>query len=159
MVAPWRYEGAARSLILGLKLRGRRDLVVPLADAMAAEAERVGIATTALTWVPGRRSEAARRGFDHAHLLAVELGRRLGLPVTPLLARTRPAIDQTTLGARDRARNLRGAFTSSPAPRSVGLVDDLVTTGATASSCAVALEAAGAGRIEVVVPARADPTR
>jgi predicted amidophosphoribosyltransferase len=152
---PWSYEGPARSLILGLKLRGLRAAALPLAEGMAEVARSGGIAATGVAWVPGRRADIRVRGFDHAELLARALARRLGLSPAPLLRRLHTGPDQTSLSAPERARNVKGAFAASGSPRQVILVDDLVTTGATAAASAAALRTAGATRVELVVPARA----
>jgi ComF family protein len=152
VLAPWAYEGAARALVLQLKLQGRRSTAAPLVEAMCREVTRRGLSAEAVTWVPGRAREARRRGFDHAEVLARDLARRLGLRPVRLLRRTRASCDQAGLGARERRANLAGAFASRSFSRPVVLVDDLVTTGATAAACAAALRAAGVPRVEVLAP-------
>ncbi|MGH2820050.1 MAG: ComF family protein, partial [Actinomycetota bacterium] len=97
----------------------------------------------------------ARRGYDHAEVLARAASARLGMPCMRLLARRRDPPDQTSLGAAQRRRNLSGAFVAFACPSPVVLADDLVTTGATASACAAALLAAGVPAVEVLVPCRA----
>ncbi len=150
VLAAFAYEGAARSLVLDLKLRGDRGAAPPLVRGLAGAVAASGLAAGVLTWVPGRPRENRRRGLDHAGILAAQLGRSLGLPVVPLLWRSAERPDQTSLGAAERWSNLQGAFTARPCHGSVGLVDDLVTTGATAASCAGALREAGASGIEVL---------
>ncbi len=151
VLAPWDYAGAARSLILALKLRGRRSAAGPLADAMSEEALTRGLEGKVITWVPGRPADTRVRGYDHAGVLAVETGERLGLPVLRLLRRTGPRRpDQTALGKEDRWVNLEGAFHARNAPAGVVIVDDLVTTGATAGACAEALRKSGAHTVEVL---------
>jgi len=144
------YRGPARSLVLDLKLRGDRTAAAPLAKAMIREVAAAGLLAEVVTWVPGRVPENRRRGLDHAGILAAHVGRGLGLPVHPLLHRTGERADQASLGAAERWANLHGAFAAAECPQRVALVDDLVTTGATAAACAGALRAAGATRIEVL---------
>ena len=155
VIAAWAYEGAARALILSLKLKGHRTAAQPLIEGMAEAALREGLGAALVSWVPGRRSDIRARGFDHAEVLGRGLAGKLGLRAAPLIRRQIAARDQTTLSARDRAMNVRGAFASAASPPAVVLVDDLITTGATASACAVTLRAAGAESVEVVVACRA----
>jgi predicted amidophosphoribosyltransferase len=154
VLAAWEYDGPARDLLLSLKLRGRRPSAGPAVDAMAATALREGLLGSVLTWVPARATDARLRGYDHAEVLARGVGSRLGLPVRALLARIRDDPDQTALSAAQRRRNLRGAFAARSWPTRVVVVDDLVTTGATASACAAALRKAGATGVEVLAACR-----
>ena len=140
------YSGAARSLVLDLKLRGRKGAALPLATRMVDLLARSGVRARAITWVPGRPPETRRRGFDHAAVLAGAVGRRVGLPVRPLLERVGGVADQTTLSAAERWANLEGAFIARPCSEPALVVDDLVTTGATLSTCAQALVEAGLPR-------------
>lgn len=159
MICGWPYEGAARSLVLDLKVRAVRSASLPLVEAMSTAVLRSGLRGSVVTWVPGRPKEERRRGFDHAHVLAQGLARRLGLPVQRLLDRTGSNRDQVGLSARERLENLNGAFKgrSLRVPgKAVVLVDDVLTTGATASACAGALLAAGASQVEVVVACSAE---
>jgi predicted amidophosphoribosyltransferase len=144
------YEGPARSLVLDLKLRGDRGAALPLAGALIRRVAVAGLPAEVLTWVPGRAQENRRRGLDHAEAIAVQVGRSLGLPVRSLLDRTGERPDQASLGAAERWANLQGAFVARDCPQSVALVDDLVTTGATAAACARALRDSGAARVEVL---------
>lgn len=152
---PWGYEKAARDLVLALKLRAKRPAAAVLAEALATDIQAKGTAATALSWVPGRRKDIRVRGFDHAELIARELGSRLGLPVVGRLERAIDRPDQTTLSGPARRANLAGAFVARSGIDKVMLIDDLVTTGATATACAGALRAAGASWVEVAAPCRA----
>jgi predicted amidophosphoribosyltransferase len=154
--APWSYEGPARALVLALKLRGLRTAATPLVEGMVAATRRDGLRGAAITWVPGRRRDIRARGFDHAELLARGLGREVGLRPCQFLRRHHAARDQTSLSARDRALNVRGAFVAAPTPSRIILVDDLITTGATAAACAASLRAAGCDRVELVVACRTE---
>jgi predicted amidophosphoribosyltransferase len=153
VVAAWEYEDAARALILALKLEGRRDAAPPLAAAMAAAVATAGLRGDVVTWVPGRPADTRERGFDHAELLAGLVGPRIGLPVARLLLRRRSAPDQAGLNAAQRRRNLVGAFGATSCDGVVVVVDDLITTGATARACASALRRSGAQAVELVVAA------
>src|SRR5262245_23472233 len=141
-----------------LKYAGRRGLAGPL-GALLAERFPFGNCVL-LVPVPPHPSRLRKRGFNQAVDLARALGRRRGLPVAPrALVRIRATSAQTGLAATERRRNLRGAFVvhrpTVVAHRHVVLVDDVLTTGATADACAGALLAAGARRVDVYTLGRA----
>jgi ComF family protein len=158
LIAGWDYSGPARALILALKLRRERACARPLAGRLAEQVRTAGLAATVLTWVPGRRKDVRRRGFDHAAELAGLLARALGLPAAPLLRRTIDRPDQAGLSAEDRLSNLLGSFEAQPCPAHIALVDDLITTGATATACASALMTSGATSIELLAACSAAAT-
>jgi predicted amidophosphoribosyltransferase len=109
-----------------------------------------------LAFVPPDGDRRLQRGHHPAEQLARELGERWGLPVGRLLERVGPSRRQRGLSLVERRRNVRGAFRATrPAPAAVCLVDDVYTSGATASVAAQALRKAGARRVEVVCFARA----
>jgi ComF family protein len=109
--------------------------------------------------VPLHRSRLRWRGFNQAALLGAALARRLNCPLdVATLARVRSTASQTARDRAQRTRNVRDAFAvrrpSRVAGRRVLLVDDVMTTGATADECARVLRAAGARRIDVLTLAR-----
>jgi predicted amidophosphoribosyltransferase len=149
------YEGAVPALVAAWKERGLRRLAARAADVVAEALERPRVA--ALTYVPAERDRSLKRGHHPAERLALELGRRWDLPVAPLLARARPVRRrQRGLPLAERRRNVAGAFRpAGRAPRTVGLVDDVYTSGATVAAAASALRKGGAARVEAVTFARA----
>lgn len=149
------YEGPARSLVLGLKLRGLRHAAAPLAESMCATAWRDGVSGDLVTWVPGNRAEARSRGYDHAELLARAVAARLGLPARRLLRLGGAKLDQTSLSRAQRRENPKGAFLARSVHGRVVLVDDVMTTGATICACAGALLRSGARAVEGLVGCRA----
>ena len=87
--------------------------------------------------------------------LARELGDRWGLPLLPVLGRTRPLPRQRGLSLADRRRNVAGAFAPAwSAPARLVLVDDVYTSGSTVGAAATALRKGGARRVDVVTFAR-----
>jgi predicted amidophosphoribosyltransferase len=149
------YEHVPRSLVLGLKLRGLRCHGPPLADAMCRSAWRDGVTGDLVTWVPGNRAEARRRGYDHAEVLARLVAARLGLPARRLIDLNAPKADQTGLTRAQRRENPKDAFVAREVHGQVVLVDDVMTTGATICACAGALRRAGAAGVEGLVGCRA----
>jgi ComF family protein len=149
------YDTSARALVSAWKERGQRDLVSIAADLIEEALRRPDV--DAIVGVPADPTRARRRGHAPPVRLAQELGGRWEIPTLPLLRRERETIAQHELGLRERRRNLRGVFIAVPAraPRRVCVVDDVYTTGSTASACATALRKIGASHVEVVCLARA----
>jgi ComF family protein len=149
----------ARS-IHALKYRGRRVVAGTLGDLLAA---RYPFAAAALLVpVPLHLGRLRTRGFDQAALLARALGRRRGLETAvDVLRRLRETPVQAELGAAARRRNLRDAFEvralGAVRGRDVVVIDDVLTTGATADACARALRRAGARRVDVFTVGRTPP--
>ncbi len=147
------YHGAAKDLVSAWKQRGLRGLVVVAADVIANTVEQPEV--DLLTFVPPDGDRSVKRGHHPAERLASELGRRWDLPVEGVLGRARTVRPQRGLKLAERRRNVAGAFIAPrPVRRRVGLVDDVYTTGSTASAAASALRRAGARRVEVVTFAR-----
>jgi len=150
------FEGPGADLVAGLKYRNERAPLAGLGQALAVRAAAVGGGVaTAVTWIPTTPAHRRDRGFDHAQLLARQVARALRLPLRRLLVRD-AGPPQT---GRRRAERLAGPR-MRPARRASGLVlavDDVVTTGATASAAAAALRLAGAGEVWVLAAARRPP--
>jgi ComF family protein len=155
------FTGVARRGVHALKYDGERRLAPLLGAAVARRWARAGAAGDALVPVPASRDRVRERGYDQASLIAVEAGRRLGLPVLDALERTRATTAQFDLDRTARASNLVDAFRVRDGPigaavrdRWIVLVDDVMTTGATLAACGVALLAAGALAVSGVTVAR-----
>jgi ComF family protein len=157
-----RYGDLAREAIHALKFGGRRGLANPLGDLLAGLplSALPGAAPDVLVPVPLHPRRARERGYNQALLLARRLERAWGVPVAAdALRRTVATQPQADLDAAARRRNVRDAFAvRSPeliAGRHVVLVDDVLTTGATAAECAMSLRRAGAATVGVLTVARA----
>jgi ComF family protein len=138
---------------MSFKLGGERRAARPMARMMARNVR--DLAADAITFVPASRTSMAERGFNTAHELARSLAHLVRTPCIGLLRKTRETADQAALGRDQRRVNLSGAFRAGHTPRRVLLVDDVMTTGATADACARALRAAGALDVMVLTFARA----
>lgn len=155
------YDDASRPLLLAFK-HGDRLEGTALFSRWMAEAGREELqGADLLVPVPLHRWRLWRRRYNQAALLARALSRATGVPADPLLLRrVRPTAGQGGLGRVARLRNVTGAFRIAPgatvalAGRHVVLVDDVLTTGATAAVCARVLRRAGAARVDVVTLAR-----
>jgi ComF family protein len=166
------YSQILRGAILQLKFRRRerwgRKLGTLLARIWDPIAERLAGNPPLLVPVPLHPARQRERGFNQAELLARGLRQQLerdgkcAAPVleTRCLRRVQPTLPQITLGDRARWENVRHVFAADPGRvrrRDIVLVDDVMTTGATASACARALKRAGAQVVMVVTLARATP--
>jgi ComF family protein len=146
------YEGVARNLVAALKFRH----LLPVADLMADRIQWLAPAhmlSGAVVPVPPAPSRLRRRGFDPAGELAAALAERLETPLEACLAR-RGGRRQVGRRRAERLGQPPRIHASGIAPRSVLLVDDVLTTGATMTACAQALRAAGAARVVAVTFAR-----
>ena len=147
------YDGPVSSALKAFKLGGERRLARPIAAWLLEPAQRLP-RPDAIAWVPSTRRVVAERGFDPPGALATAFAKLVGMRPVPLLAKVRETVDQAGLARAERTANLAGAFRCRPAPSSVVLVDDILTTGATADTCARALRIAGAQRVHVLTVAR-----
>lgn len=150
--SPFAFDGVIRQSIYQFKYGHFKELAAPLGRLLAGYLERESLGVEVLVPVPLHSSRLRERGYNQSALLAVEMGKRSGLPVAgDSLVRLRPTKPQVnTAGAAERQRNLAGAFgcrDRSLAGKRVLLVDDVCTTGATLSACAIALREAGASLV------------
>lgn len=156
-IAACAYDGPLRKALAALKYTGVRRVAAPLADLALPALTRVRAIAgkAALVPVPIHAERRAARGYNQAELLAAELARRSGLPLADPLARTHATTKQHRLNRTARLANLRGAFVvRGRVPRTVILVDDIVTTSATLEACAAVLREAGCEAVYGVSVAR-----
>lgn len=153
-----RYDGLMRDLIHEFKFRDTHDARRLFARWMCQAGDEIIAQCDVILPVPLGRWRLLSRRFNQAHLLADEVARRSQKPLlSRVLKRSRSTPHQVGLTRLQRERNVAGAFRvdgaqlSRIAGRSVLLIDDVMTTGATASASAKVLKAAGAARVDVLV--------
>ena len=157
-----RYGEVGRTLAHKLKYSRR----VSLARVMAAQMQRLlalpDDVDAILVPVPLHRWRIWSRGFNQAALIGRHLSRRTALPLeTGLLRRTKNTPPLHSLAPRARQTAVKGAFALAPdakvkiAGKRVILIDDIWTTGATASACARVLKSGGAAHVEIICWTRA----
>jgi ComF family protein len=159
--AATRYGDVAREALHVLKFKGRRGLTGPLGDLLAEGLEArlpLGLPDL-LVPVPLHPRRERERGFNQASLLAHRVGRACGVRVgDDMLVRVVATASQTELEAQARRSNVRNAFRlrrpETIVGRHVVVVDDIMTTGATVSECALTLQSGGAATIGVLTVAR-----
>lgn len=152
--AAFAYRGPAKAAVHRLKFSGWRGV----GDALAAAVAALGPPSAdAVTWVPLAAGRRAERGFDQARVLARALARELDLPAVAFVRRTKATAPQARRTREARLEAMRDAFAcipQKPVPSRLLLVDDVLTTGATASSCAGALVHGGAREIHLLTACR-----
>lgn len=148
------YDGVLKEAIAQLKYSGMRSLAKPLSELLLElplpEADLI-------VPVPPDRLRLKTRGFNHTSILAKEVSRRLSLPLElNALVKIKSTPRQSNLKRQERLKNLRRAFRAEKdlSGKKVILVDDVITTGTTASECARALLRAGAVEVSLLAIAR-----
>lgn len=151
--AVWYYEGNVRRSILRFKFHGARGHAQCYGRLLAMKLQReFPEGFDVLTWVPISSLRKFRRGYDQVELLAKAVGKELGLQPVPLLKKLRNNKPQSGIaGDAERRANVLGAYRvtdpEAVAGKQVLLLDDIITTGATAGECARVLLTAGAKQV------------
>ena len=160
-----RHETVAARLVWSLKYDGWSHLAVPMGRRMAESGAVWDLTDTRIAWIPTTSLRRRLRGYDQARLLAEVVAKSVGRPLVHALTRPRFARTQVAQQPRGRLGNVHGAFSVRSAVSSelrnahILLVDDVLTTGATAVAASGALERAGVSSIRVLAFARATPFR
>jgi ComF family protein len=160
--AALRYDDGARRLILAFKHADRTDTAPAFGVWLARAGAELLAEAELITPVPLHRWRLLKRGYNQSAILARALARETGVPLIPdLLQRRRATRSQQGLSGRARLENVTaGAFRVHPwqrrhvEGRRIVLVDDVLTTGATAAACTRVLRRAGARQVDVLTLAR-----
>lgn len=159
--APFEYGGIIRKIIVSYKDRDGEYLREYIVKYLTDYAKAMELTADIVTCVPSLPKTVKRRGFDHMRTVAQGLGENLGIPEDALLERVFHKHDQTKLTYDERQNSVKGAFkltSGYPIDKLKGitvmLVDDVMTTRATASECARILKENGVSKVIVLTLAR-----
>ena len=163
--AMWYYKGNVRNGILQYKFYGRRSRGTNFGRLLSMHLlQRKYTDFDVLTWVPLSAAKFKDRGYDQVEQVGRSVARELGQPLTPTLKKVRDTTTQSTLEALDARRaNVLGAYvvTNPEAVRGkrILLLDDVITTGSTASECAKTLLFSGAKEVYCAALAAINPDK
>jgi competence protein ComFC len=155
------HEGALREAIHALKYNRRRDVALPLAQLLGDLISSSSVSFDLVTSVPLHPVREQERGYNQAELLAQHVAQARQLPYQRLLQRTRATADQIGLDGPARRDNVANAFSANAsqcADKTVLIIDDVCTTGATLNACATALFQAEARAVCGLTIARPHPS-
>lgn len=158
VTAVWFYEGNVRESLLRFKFQHRPDYAEPFGRMLAMKILREKPEYDLITWVPVSEKRRRERGFDQSELLARAAAQELGAAVKPTLKKLRDNPAQSGIDdAEQRKANVLGVYAvmdeAAVRDKRVLLMDDILTTGATAGECAKMLRAAGAKEVSLAVVA------
>jgi len=152
------YSGVMKELLHKLKFNGMRRLHVPIGLLAMKELSRQDVRADIITSVPMNARKRWKRGFNQSELIAKLISKKSNIPYRTLLKEKRKTVTQRELGLRhrfinviNRYRVIKGAIIQN---RSVLILDDVFTTGATINECARILRAAGARDVFSITIAR-----
>ena len=151
------YEGAIKNLMAGYKFRGHKRISKVFSTLFINSVVDMPKADI-ITWVPMTKKKVWKRGYNQSQVLAKELGKQYRLKYLKLLDESKEALVQRELNIAERFFNILGRYTvlnkSRVLGKSIILIDDVFTTGATINECARVLKEAGAEKIFSITIAR-----
>lgn len=156
------YQGSLRLCIHALKYDGQKRLAQPLGSLLAQAYKEYNLQADLILPVPLHKERERQRGYNQTALLARQCASEAGVPLREdILLRHRATAAQASLKAHERQHNVEGAFACRPqfangalSGRTILLIDDVCTTGATLEACAMSLFAVGAKKVCGLVLAR-----
>lgn len=152
------YSFAVKELILKLKYQNNFNSGEVLGDLMIKTLEREKIEFDYVTFVPSGQNAMKKRGYNQSRVLALVISRKFRKPLINCIYKVKETKDQIGLGGYMRWYNLKDNFKIMHANKiknkNILLVDDVITTGATAFYCSEALTQSGSGKVTVLTAAR-----
>lgn len=152
----WYYQDAVRESLHRFKFYNRPDFADVYGPILALKIQQRFPDAQVLTWAPVSKARLKQRGYDQSELLAKAAAKELGIPAVRLLEKHRDNPAQSGIENADaRRENVRDVYRicGDAAGKRIVLVDDILTTGATAGECARVLRQAGAERVYLVAVA------
>lgn len=145
------YDGLVREMVHKIKYKDKREIAITIAAIMADNIKKEKLDYDYIVPVPISSKKLKKRGYNHMKLVVLELTTWLKIPVLDCLSRTRETKPQVLLNVNDRWYNVMDCFICNDIiyGKRILLVDDIITTGATAHYCAKELKTAGAEYVTV----------
>lgn len=152
------YDDVSAPIILRFKYNSQKWYKTPLAHLLKDYYKNSDITTDCVTYVPMPETRQKERGYNQAKELAEEFNKLTNIPLFDLLTRKDDKIRQSTLSKEERIKNIQGSFSainkSIIKGKDILLIDDVSTTGSTASECAKVLKASKARSVSVLTIAK-----
>lgn len=157
--AGYYYDEAMQKIIHHLKYENGTSLAGRLGEKLGALISEHRLQADILTSVPLNRTRLRERGYNQAELIGRAVEKLSGIMYDDLIIRKRAIVSQTKMASAEaRIENVKEAFeldaSKDVCGKTIILIDDLITTGATANACAKTLKEGGAGRVIVLAAAR-----
>lgn len=145
------YEDLVRDMIHRIKYKDKREIAITIAAIMADRIKEQKKDYDFIVPVPISRRKLKKRGYNHIGLIAEELKNNLNIPVLDCLTRIRDTKPQVLLSSHNRWYNVKGCFKCNERvdSKKLLLIDDIITTGATAHYCAKELKDLGATSVTI----------
>lgn len=148
------YNKTTAPIIMKFKYNGLKSFGLPLAHLLKDFYESSDLIANTVTFVPMPEEREKERGYNQSKVLCEHFSFLTNIPMIDSLYRTRSLPKQSTLNSDDRAKNIKGSFKAinkhEIRGKEILLIDDVMTTGATASECAKVLLSAGAKNVQVL---------
>lgn len=148
------YNEKSAPAILKFKYGGKKTFALPLAKLLLKRFSETDLICDMLTFVPMPKDREKERGYNQSFELCKEFSKLSGIEMCPTLERVKHVERQATLGKEERRKNMEGSFgildKKLVKGKEVLLIDDVVTTGATADECSKTLLKAGAKSVSVL---------
>ena len=145
-------------IILNFKYNHLKTHALPLANLLKDFFSTSDLIADTCTFVPMPEDREKERGYNQAKVLCEKFSELTGIPMIDSLVRIKSVTKQSTLKADERAKNIIGSFKAinkhAIKNKEILLIDDVMTTGATASECAKILRKAGAKNVQVLTLAK-----